>query len=96
MEFAKLLEDGRLWAVQYDEESINCFEKLFSQWYDMSWLLSFFKANLSDLRSFFRVTNVYQALMETIDEAKRLECLMLDLTPDPNLDLLSKHLDTNE
>lgn len=42
MEFAKLLEDGRLWAVQYDEESINCFEKLFSQWYDMSWLLSFF------------------------------------------------------
>lgn len=95
MEFAKLLEDGRLWAVQYDEESINCFEKLFSQWYDLSWLLSFFKANLSDLRSFFRVTNVYQAVMETIDEAKRLECLMLDLTPDSNLDLLFKHLENS-
>ena len=33
--------------------------------------------------------------METIDEAKRLECLMLDITPKANLDLLFKHLENS-
>ena len=33
--------------------------------------------------------------METIDDAKRLECLMLDITPDANLDLLFKHLENS-
>ena len=95
MEFAKILEDGRLWAVKYENEDSNCFDSLFAQWYDMNWLLSFFKENLSDLRSYFRITNVYEAVMETIDEAKRLECLMLDITPDANLDILFKHLENN-
>lgn len=95
MEFVKILEDGRLWAVRYQNEVCNCFDALFDRWYDMGWLLSFFKANLSDLSSFFRITNVYQAVMETIDEAKRLECLMLDNTPDANLDLLFKHLENS-
>ena len=31
--------------------------------------------------------------METIDEAKRLECLMLDIDPEANLDVLFKHLE---
>ena len=60
MEFAKILEDGRLWAVKYENEDSNCFDSLFAQWYDMNWLLSFFKENLSDLRSYFRITNVYE------------------------------------
>ncbi len=95
MEFVKLLGDGRLWAVKYEEDADNCFDKLFARWYDMDWLLSFFKENLSDLRSYFRITDVYQAVMETIDDAKRLECLMLDITPDANLDLLFKHLENS-
>ena len=33
--------------------------------------------------------------METIDQAKRLECVMLDITPDANLDVLFKHLENN-
>ena len=95
MEFVKLLGDGRLWAVKYEEDADNCFDKLFARWYDMDWLLSFFKENLSDLRSYFRITDVYQAVMETVDDAKRLECLMLDITPDANLDLLFKHLENS-
>lgn len=95
MEFAKILEDGRLWAVKYEKELNNCFDALFARWYDMNWLLSFFKDNLADLSSFFRITNVYQAVMDTIDEAKRLECLMLDIAPDANLDLLFRHLENS-
>ena len=33
--------------------------------------------------------------METIDEAQRLECIMLDIAPDANLDILFKHLENS-
>ena len=38
---------------------------------------------------------LYEAVMETIDEAKRLECVMLDIAPGANLDLLFKHLENS-
>lgn len=95
MEFVRILEDARLWAVKYDGEKDNCFDALFSQWFDISGLKSFFQNNLSDLSSFFRITDVYQAVMETIDEASRLECLMLDVSPDADLDLLFRHLENS-
>lgn len=63
MTFDKILDDGRLWAVRYDGKEDNCFEELFDQWYDMNWLRNFFKENLSDLESFFHITDVYEAVM---------------------------------
>jgi len=33
--------------------------------------------------------------LETIDQAKRLECVMLDITPEANLDILFKHLENS-
>ena len=95
MTFDKILDDKRLWAVRYEGEETNCFDQLFSSWYDMNWLRSFFQENLADLSSFFHITDVYEAVMETMDEAKRLECLMMDITPDANLDLLFKHLENS-
>lgn len=95
MTFDKILEDGRLWAIRYDGRENNCFEELFSKWYDMSWLKQFFQENLDDLQAFFHITDVYQAVMETMEEATQLECLMLDITPDANLDLLFRHLENH-
>lgn len=95
MTFDKILDDKRLWAVRYDGESSNCFDSAFSNWFNMNWLKSFFQENLADLSSFFHVTDVYEAVMETIEEAKRLECLMFDISPDANLDLLFKHLENS-
>ena len=95
MTFDKILEDNRLWAVKYDGDRSNCFDTLFSSWYDMHWLRSFFKENIDDLSSYFHITDVYEAVMETIDEARRLECLMLDISPNADLDLLFKHLENN-
>ena len=95
MTFDKILEDGRLWAVRYEGKEDNCFEELFNQWFDMQWLVSFFKDNLHDLTSYFHITDVYEAVMDTVEEASRLECLMLDLSPDANLDLLFRHLENS-
>ena len=94
MTFDKILDDGRLWAVHYDGEDNNCFDELFSQWYDMQWLKEFFKENLSDLKSYFHITDVYEAVMDTIEDASKLECLMLDITPDANLNTLFRHLES--
>lgn len=69
MTFDKILDDGRLWAVRYDEKEQNCFDELFDRWYDMQWLKSFFTDNLSDLSAYFRITDVYKAIMETIEDA---------------------------
>lgn len=95
MTFDKILDDRRLWAVRYEGEADNCFNRLFSNWYDMNWLKSFFQDNFADLSSFFHITNVYEAVMETIDQAKILECVMLDITPNANLDILFKHLENS-
>ncbi len=95
MTFDKILEDGRLWAVRYDGKEDNCFDELFSRWFDMHWLTSFFKDNLDDLKSYFHITDVYEAVLETVEEASRLECLMLDISPDSNLDILFKHLENS-
>ncbi len=92
MTFDKILDDGRLWAVRYDEKEQNCFDELFDRWYDMQWLKSFFTDNLSDLSAYFHITDVYKAIMETIEDASTLECLMLDISPDANLNTLFRHL----
>ena len=95
MTFDRILEDGRLWAVRYDGRDDNCFVELLDSWFDMQWLASFFKDNLDDLKSYFHITDVYEAVMETVEEASRLECLMLDISPDANLDMLFKHLENS-
>ena len=95
MTFDKILDDGRLWAVRYDKEGQNCFDELFDRWYDMQWLKSFFTDNLSDLSAYFHITDVYKAIMETIEDASTLECLMLDISPDANLNTLFRHLENN-
>ena len=95
MTFDKILDDGRLWAVRYDEKGQNCFDELFDRWYDMQWLKSFFTDNLSDLSAYFHITDVYKAIMETIEDASTLECLMLDISPDANLNTLFRHLENN-
>ena len=95
MTFDKILDDGRLWAVRYDGKDDNCFAELFNQWYDIQWLKSFFKENLSDLSSYFHITDVYTAILDTIEDATKLECLMLDIKPEADLDLLFQHLENS-
>ena len=34
MKFERVLENGRLWAVMYDEDCVNILEKVFAQWND--------------------------------------------------------------
>lgn len=43
MTFDDITEDGRLWAVRYDNQADNALYNLFEQWNDVIWLHSFLK-----------------------------------------------------
>lgn len=95
MTFDDITNDGRLWAVRYDGADDNALALVFDQWSDVSWLRQFFKANISDLASYFKITDVNQAIYDTIEDADRLQCLILDISPEADLDELFRHLEPN-
>ena len=95
MKFDKILSNNKLWAVRYENETDNVLRQLFSQWSDPEWLMNFFCDNMSDLEAYFKITDVNQAIYDTIDDSNELQCLILDLSPDSNLDLLFRPLENS-
>lgn len=86
MTFDEITTDGRLWSVRYDGEEDNALYTLFDQWNDVMWLRLFFKQNWQDLVSYFKITNINQAIEDTIEESDQLQGIIMDITPKANLD----------
>lgn len=78
MTFDKILDNNTLWAVRYDDAEDNALQLLFSQWNDPEWLVDFFMENMSDLESYFKITDINQAIYDTIDDSMRMQCLILE------------------
>ena len=95
MTFDKILENGTLWAVRYDGDDDNALRKVFNQWNDPEWLWNFFTENINDLEAYFKMTDLNQAIYDTMDDSGELECLILDISPDADLDLLFRPLETS-
>jgi hypothetical protein len=95
MTFDKITDDGRLWAVRYDGAEDNVLVTIFEQWNDVQWLREFFKANIDDLVSYFKITDVNDAIYDTLDDSDRLECLILDISPEADLDKLFRPLENS-
>ncbi len=93
MEFDIITDNGHLWAVRYQDCLDNVLDTLFSQWNDITWLRTFFKKNIEDLASYFKVTDVNQAIYDTIEDSERLQCLIMDISPDANLDEIFRPLE---
>lgn len=70
MRFEKILPNGRLWATVYEGEETNTLDATFSQWEDVAWLKSFFENNISDLSSYFHITDVNHAIDVNGESAK--------------------------
>lgn len=93
MTFDKVIEDGRLWAVRYQGENENALQKVMGQWNDAEWLADFFTQNFDDLVSYFKITKLDEAVYDTMEDSDELECLILDISPDANLDELFRPLE---
>ena len=76
MTFDDITGDVRLWAVKYVGETENELYKLFDQWNDVIWLRSFFKTNLDDISCYFKITDINQAITDTIEDSEYLQCLI--------------------
>ena len=50
---------------------------------------------LEDLTSYFKITDVNQAIYDTIDDSERLQCLIMDISPEADLDKLFRPLDNS-
>ena len=96
MQFDEITKDGRLWSVRYEGEVENALFLTFAQWNDVEWLRNFFCENRGDLASFFKVTNVDEAIFDTIEDSDKLQCLILDLSPEADLEKLFRPLDNRQ
>lgn len=96
MIFDDITSDKRLWSVRFDGEENNEFMKAFNDWTDVVWLRSFFKENMNDLNAYFKITDINQAIRETIADSKKLRCIMLDLSPETDLSKIFRPLDNNQ
>lgn len=96
MLFDDITSNHRLWSVRFDNEEYNEFMKAFDNWTDVVWLRSFFKENIDDLSAYFKITDINQAIRDTIDDSKKLRYLMLDLSPDADLSKIFRPLDNNQ
>ncbi len=92
MKFDGIDGSRRLWAVKYDGDTVNVLGLLFQQWNDIDWLADFFASNKVDLERNFQITSVDRAIYDTIIDAKELECMILDLAEDSDLDKLFRPL----
>ena len=95
MTFDKILENGRLWAVRYDKDHVNALERVLSQWSDAEWLTDFFMQNIDDLISYFKITNIEDAIYQTMEDRDDMACVIMDISPDANLDRFFRPLDNN-
>ena len=93
MTFDDITGDSRLWAVRYDGDKDNILALTFDRWYDLDWLKEFFIVNKGDLSSYFRITDLNQAIYDTLSDANQLECLILDSVESEEMEKLFKPLD---
>ena len=93
MRFEDIVGNGRLWAVRYDGDPDNILAMTFDKWNDSDWLGEFFRKNSGDLSSYFKITNLNQAIYDTMSDAQDLECIILDAIDSEELDALFKPLE---
>ena len=93
MKFENITGDGQLWAAKYEGESENALYSLFEQWSDIEFLRDFFKRNINDLVSYFKITDIHTAVFDTVEDNDRLQCLIMDISPDSDLDKIFRPLE---
>lgn len=87
MKFVRVIPGyNHLWAVKSNDKETDELSLLFRQWSNFNYLLDFFFANIDDLRSFFHIEKVSDAIKDTMDDAQELERLILDFPYTERLD----------
>ena len=55
----------------------------------------FLQTEYRRLASYFKITDVNQAIYDTIEDSERLQCLIMDISPDADLDRIFRPLENS-
>ena len=77
---------NHLWAVRNEEKETDELTLLFRQWSNVGYLLDFFLSNMDDLKNFFHIQKISDAIRDTIEDSKELQRLVLDFPYTEQLD----------
>lgn len=97
MKFVRIVEDSdHLWAVRSDDQDADELTLLFRNWTNGEYLLDFFMENFEDLKDFFHIERLDEAVNDTFEDAEALQELVLEFPYTENLDELFKPLDVTD
>lgn len=77
---------NHLWAVKEEDKETDELSLLFKQWNNANYLLDFFLANMDDLKGFFHIRKISEAINDTMEDAEDLQRLILDFPYTEQLD----------
>ena len=93
MKFEDVLHNGKLWSVVYEGCTVDILTQTLSNWINIDYLHSFFTENSQDLETYFKITNLDDAIYDTVADTAVLSCLILDINPEANLNELFRPLE---
>ena len=97
MKFVQIIEGyNHLWAVKDPNKDADELTLLFRNWTNGEFLLDFFMENFEDLKDYFHIERLDQAVEDTFEDAEALEELILDFPYTEHLDDLFKPLDITD
>ena len=97
MEFVRIIDGyDHIWAVKHPEVDLDELSTLFKKWTNGEFLFDFFMENFDDLKEFFHIERIDEAINDTFEDADDLQELILDFPYTENLDELFTPLDITD
>lgn len=97
MEFVRIIDGyDHLWAVKAQDKETDELTALFRNWTNGEYLLDFFMENFEDLKGFFHIERLDEAVNDTFEDAEALQELVLDFPYTEQLDELFRPLDITD
>jgi len=79
--------EASLITIKYEHNETDEFERLFDDWTDVEFLFDFFSEHILDLQSgFFGKISIEKAIERTIQEAEKLEQIILEISENGKTD----------
>lgn len=93
MEFVRVLRGyDHLWSVKIPEMEADELTLLFRRWSRIEYLLDFFLSNVADLKEYFQISSISEAIKDSMEDACMLERMILAFPSTENLDTLFRPL----
>lgn len=97
MKFVRVIDGyDHLWAVKAQDKEADELTLLFRNWTNGDYLLDFFMEHFDDLKGYFHIERLDEAVSDTFEDAEGLQELVLDFPYTEHLDSLFKPLDITD